>query len=125
MKEKRVNEQSVVKGQVYMAIEDMRRWGVTRTITIERTVRAKRGHDERRKVYAVGVSLIVAHPTRPELNGKKRRVFIEAANLISSEYTLIESPGKLGAAEPTTENTTAKVPCDSFGDALPVPAEVG
>lgn len=83
----------VEKGQVYLSAEDEQRNGCRRTITVERTVMAKRAYDKKKKLYAVAVSRVDSHPTRPDMVGKKRRVFIDAANLISSGYLLL-SPNR-------------------------------
>ena len=99
-----MSEGLVQKGQVYLANEDKRRFGSIRTIHIERTVMTKRAYDKKRKLYAVAVSRINAHPTRPELIGKKRRVFIDAANLISSEYSLVQVDS-FGVAVPPVPDT--------------------
>jgi hypothetical protein len=85
-----LSEQSaaVKQGQSYLSNEDKRR-GIVRTVTIERTVRAKCLYDQKKELYAVGVSRIDAHHNRPELVGKLRRVFIKVARLLSSDYSLV------------------------------------
>lgn len=79
---------AVEKDQVYMSNEDRRR-GVIRTIAIERTVFTKRGYEETKQLYAVGVSRIDADHKRPDLIGKKRRVFLKVSRLLSADYSLV------------------------------------
>ena len=80
---------SVQKEQVYLSEEDRRRNGSTRTVTIERVVMAKRAYDAKKQLYAAGVSRIDANPKCPDQVGKKRRVFIAVARLLSPQYTLL------------------------------------
>ncbi len=79
---------TVEKGQVYLSNED-RRYGIVRTVTVERTVRARRVYDKTKQEYAVGVSRVDAHEHRPDLVGKKRRVFLKVSRVLSSEYSLV------------------------------------
>ncbi len=86
-REKTMSEQpgQVVKGQVYLSQSDARR---TRTVTVERTVMAKRVGATKRQLYAVGVSRVESSSTRHDSVGKKRRVFIKVKDLLSARYAL-------------------------------------
>lgn len=106
----------IEKGQVYLSREDERRFGTTRTVTIERTVLAKRVYDKAKQLYAVGVSRIDAVTDRMGIYankvGKKRRVFIKAKSLLSAQYMLLNP----APSQPTV---------DSYGVPLPTPSLCG
>ena len=102
-----MTDRKVEKGQMYLSEVDHRA-GITRIITIERTVLTKRACGAKKQLYAVGVSTIVNHQSRPELNGKKRRVFIKAKSLLSAQYALITVAEYLTGSGPCAP---VPVPC--------------
>lgn len=120
------------KGQIYLSNEDKRRSGRTRTVTVERTVMAKRVYDTQKQLYAVAVSRIDAYPDRPSMVGKKRRVFIKVKSLLSAQYsicgplgvTATEIKNAARAMRPISE-TAIVAPTDSYGVPLPVPVPCG
>jgi len=82
-------------GDVFKSIEDERRRGSTRIVTVRAIVRAKRVYDKVKQGYARCLSDIVAYPNRPGIVGKKRKVFIKIKSLQSAQYRLLDcTPGQ-------------------------------
>ncbi len=94
-------KKEVQPGQVYLSVEDAKRFGRIRHLTVKRVAILKRVYDSEPQFYAACGSEIkeVDADCRTDMKGLKRTVFVAVKRLLSSDYKLIEEPAKVTAGQ--------------------------